>query len=1095
MSRLGTALALTAGVLALSSPGVPAPTAGAAPNDIIAVVVDGTGYGHGRGMSQWGAYGYAVDHGWDWNQILSHYYGGTESSSVPSGQRIRVRLTGLDGAGTVGVLSYGSPINWNGFTRASMYAEETSTPGEFKVYGSTERSCPGQSVLVVPSGSPGIAKDSPDSDAVTQIQTFLKQYQSPAIAIDGDFGNQTRGFLIDWQNAQNLTVDGIWDPEDAAQAQAIIDADSGGDFTFLGTATTGVSNPLSFTIANGDTSSVAPNQTIGLCARDRTITHYRGSIDVLHTWSGNRVVNDVKVEDYLRGVLPKEISASWANAGGGAGANAVRAQAVAARSYGLQQARSYYYDSSSERYATTCDTMSCQVYGGAARRSTASGASTSIEHALTDAATAATANVVRRWPNGHSKGGQLVSTEFSASNGPRTAGGEFPPVDDIGDDTIPNPNHRWTRVIDADTLETKYGLGQITSAAMTEAAQSQYQGYDGIWFNDILLTGASDTERVQAWDFRRSFNLPSPGFTVRVIRENMSSKSFGMVGDSVGESVAAGGNSEFNRLIDGTFASTTISTQGGRCTTRVSCAGSSGVEEAALLPTGLDLVIVELGYNDNASTFATDIDAMMNALTSRGVAQVAWVNMADIRTTWRGSTYGPMNAELLAAESRWSTLTVLDWNAASISGEARARWFADGVHLTTTGQAEFSLWLREETLNLTPSHFLAPPKKLRIPVVGQELKTPTGRSITVPSTASAVALNVTSVNTSGDGYVTVWPCETERRLTANLNLNRNTIIGNNVIASIDSAGAICLWSSVGSDLVVDVTGWFDVSGSSSPFESVSPQRIVDSREGYGSPQRKLSPGVPLVIDVVGRTATRSDGSIATVPSGVSSIAINLAAVNAVGPGFFTVWPCAVGRSVTASLNYRADSAVSNGFIAAVDDNGQICVYSHVDAHIVIDLLGWFGPTDPAFSASDPYRLVDTRIGRGAPQQRVVESAPLKLPIRGITVPVDGDNAVVPGSAVAAVINVVATEPIGDGYFTVWGCDGASPLASSLNYGSGATVANGVIAPIGSDGSICIFTSTPSHVVVDIAGWVADGYVAVTPERFVDTRYATGPAPT
>ena len=119
-----------------------------------------------------------------------------------------------------------------------------------------------------------------------------------------------------------------------------------------------------------------------------------------------------------------------------------------------------YYDSSSERYATTCDTTSCQVYGGAARRSTASGASTSIEHALTDAATAATANVVRRWPNGHSKSGQIVSTEFSASNGPRTAGGEFPPVDDIGDDTIPNPNHRWTRVIDADTLETKYSSGK-----------------------------------------------------------------------------------------------------------------------------------------------------------------------------------------------------------------------------------------------------------------------------------------------------------------------------------------------------------------------------------------------------------------------------------------------------------------------------------------------------------------------------------------------------------------------------------------------------------------------------------------------------------
>ena len=65
-SRLGTALAVVAGTLALGAPGSPTPSVSAAPNDIIAVVIDGTGYGHGRGMSQWGAYGYAVDHGWDW---------------------------------------------------------------------------------------------------------------------------------------------------------------------------------------------------------------------------------------------------------------------------------------------------------------------------------------------------------------------------------------------------------------------------------------------------------------------------------------------------------------------------------------------------------------------------------------------------------------------------------------------------------------------------------------------------------------------------------------------------------------------------------------------------------------------------------------------------------------------------------------------------------------------------------------------------------------------------------------------------------------------------------------------------------------------
>ena len=41
----------------------------------------GHGYGHGRGMSQWGALGYAVDHGWSGTRILDHYYRGTTTRS------------------------------------------------------------------------------------------------------------------------------------------------------------------------------------------------------------------------------------------------------------------------------------------------------------------------------------------------------------------------------------------------------------------------------------------------------------------------------------------------------------------------------------------------------------------------------------------------------------------------------------------------------------------------------------------------------------------------------------------------------------------------------------------------------------------------------------------------------------------------------------------------------------------------------------------------------------------------------------------------------------------------------------------------------
>src|SRR3954462_6303562 len=46
------------------------------------LVVTGRGWGHGVGMSQWGAYGYAL-HGWRWQWILAHYYPGTRLADAP----------------------------------------------------------------------------------------------------------------------------------------------------------------------------------------------------------------------------------------------------------------------------------------------------------------------------------------------------------------------------------------------------------------------------------------------------------------------------------------------------------------------------------------------------------------------------------------------------------------------------------------------------------------------------------------------------------------------------------------------------------------------------------------------------------------------------------------------------------------------------------------------------------------------------------------------------------------------------------------------------------------------------------------------------
>jgi hypothetical protein len=89
-------------------------------------------------------------------------------------------------------------------------------------------------------------------------------------------------------------------------------------------------------------------------------------------------------------------------------------------------------------------------------------------------------------------------------------------------------------------------------------------------------------------------------------------------------------------------------------------------------------------------------------------------------------------------------------------------------------------------------------------------------------------------------------------------------------------------------------------------------------------------------------------------------------------------------------------------------------------------------------------------------------------------------------------------PQAAGYATVWPCGTPMPEASNVNFAAGATAANGVIAPVGADGSVCVFTSANAHLVVDIAGWFTGGasasFTGNIPKRFVDTRNNTGPAP-
>jgi hypothetical protein len=114
-----------------------------------------------------------------------------------------------------------------------------------------------------------------------------------------------------------------------------------------------------------------------------------------------------------------------------------------------------------------------------------------------------------------------------------------------------------------------------------------------------------------------------------------------------------------------------------------------------------------------------------------------------------------------------------------------------------------------------------------------------------------------------------------------------------------------------------------------------------------------------------------------------------------------------------------------------------------------------------------------------------------LPAGGTRLPVE---LAPPPGAVAAMINLTATEAAAPGFLTLEDCGPrtGARTTSALTYAAGQSVASMAIVPITSDGRFCIFRSTAVHSVVDIAAYFsASGerlwYEATTPTRLTDTR--------
>ncbi len=275
------------------------------------------------------------------------------------------------------------------------------------------------------------------------------------------------------------------------------------------------------------------------------------------------------------------------------------------------------------------------------------------------------------------------------------------------------------------------------------------------------------------------------------------------------------------------------------------------------------------------------------------------------------------------------------------------------------------------------------------------------------------------------------------------------------------------------------------------FVPVTPCRVADTRNATGTF------GAPSIAGQTSRDFPIPN-SACGIPSTAAAYSLNVAVVPAGTLGYLTLWPTGQPQPLASILNSLDGRIKSNAAIVPAGSDGAITVYVTDTTDLVLDINGYFVPdTTPAalaFFPLTPCRIADTRSSTGP------LGGPGMTGQRSRTFPLLSSPCNVPQTAKAYSLNVTAVPPGPLGYLTVWPTGEPQPVVASLNALTGTITGNAVIVPAGLNGTVDVFATDNTDLVIDINGYFAPPATGglslfnLPPCRVVDTRQPPGALP-
>ena len=98
------------------------------------------------------------------------------------------------------------------------------------------------------------------------------------------------------------------------------------------------------------------------------------------------------------------------------------------------------------------------------------------------------------------------------------------------------------------------------------------------------------------------------------------------------------------------------------------------------------IVVIDVGYNDTAARYGSDLDTVMRALERAGVKTVVWLTLRDPEHVYQAS-----NKAIRTKPKEWPQFVVADWDGYSAG---HPEWFVeDGIHPTPLGVAKLGRFI------------------------------------------------------------------------------------------------------------------------------------------------------------------------------------------------------------------------------------------------------------------------------------------------------------------------------------------------------------------------------------------------------------------